>query len=87
MSKGSIVAGVLAPHPPHLVYAENPPQNEPRAECGWEGLRWAYERMRKSLEAIDYDVLIVPGPRGLDDATCQVPAPFWKRLQGLAQGG
>ena len=31
---GEIVAGVLAPHPPHLVYAENPPQNEPKAECG-----------------------------------------------------
>ena len=42
--KGKIVAGVLAPHPPHLVYAENPPQNEPRAECGWETLRWGYER-------------------------------------------
>ena len=28
MSKGEIVLGCLAPHPPHLVYAENPPQNE-----------------------------------------------------------
>ena len=26
-AKGRIVAGALAPHPPHLVYAENPPQN------------------------------------------------------------
>lgn len=59
---GRIVAGVLAPHPPHLVYAENPPQNEPRAECGWEGLRWGYERLRKSLEPRDYDVLIVHSP-------------------------
>ena len=25
-SKGKIVAGALAPHPPHLVYAQNPPQ-------------------------------------------------------------
>ena len=25
---GHILAGFLAPHPPHLVYAENPPQNE-----------------------------------------------------------
>ena len=36
MAKGSIVAGCLAPHPPHLVYAENPPQNEPTSEGGWE---------------------------------------------------
>lgn len=62
MSKGKIVAGCLAPHPPHLVYAENPPQNEPRAECGWEVLRWAYERLRKSLSEIEYDVLIVHSP-------------------------
>lgn len=59
---GKIVAGVLAPHPPHLVYAENPPQNEPKAECGWETLRWAYERLRKSLSQIEYDVLIVHSP-------------------------
>src|SRR5665213_2478663 len=62
MSKGKIVAGVLAPHPPHLVYAENPPQNEPRAECGWETLRWAYERLRKSLIEVEYDVLMVHSP-------------------------
>ncbi len=59
MAKGKIVAGVLAPHPPHLVYAENPPQNEPKAECGWETLRWAYERLRSSLARIEYDVIIV----------------------------
>lgn len=62
MKKGSIVAGVLAPHPPHLVYAENPPQNEPKAECGWETLRWAYERLRKSLSRYEYDVIIVHSP-------------------------
>lgn len=62
MSKGKIVAGILAPHPPHLVYAENPPQNEPKAECGWETLRWAYERLRKSLANIEYDVLVVHSP-------------------------
>lgn len=62
MSKGQIVAGALAPHPPHLVYAENPEQNEPKAECGWETLRWGYERMRKNLDAKDYDVLIVHSP-------------------------
>ena len=60
--KGRIVAGLMSPHPPHLVYAENPPQNEPRAECGWEELRWAYERARKSLAKLDYDVLIVHSP-------------------------
>jgi 2-aminophenol/2-amino-5-chlorophenol 1,6-dioxygenase beta subunit len=61
-NKGEIVAGVLAPHPPHLVYAENPDQNEPKAECGWETLRWGYERLRNSLSEIDYDVLIVHSP-------------------------
>ncbi len=59
---GQIVAGVLAPHPPHLVYAENPPQNEPRSECGWEVLRWGYESLRESLSQIDYDVLVVQSP-------------------------
>lgn len=59
---GRIVAGALAPHPPHLVYAENPPQNEPRAEGGWEVLRWGYERLRKDLAATDYDVIIVHSP-------------------------
>ena len=62
MAAGRIVAGALAPHPPHLVYAENPPQNEPRAECGWEGLRWGYERLRKDLDALDYDAIVVLSP-------------------------
>ncbi len=62
MIKGKIVAGVLAPHPPHLVYAENPPQNEPKAECGWETLRWAYERCRKNILAKKPDVLLVHSP-------------------------
>ena len=57
MSGERIAAGLLAPHPPHLVYAENPPQNEPKAECGWETLRWGYERLRKQLENIEYDVV------------------------------
>ncbi len=60
--KGAIVAGCLAPHPPHLVYAENPPQNEPRSECGWETLRWSYESMREDLKKIDHDVLIILSP-------------------------
>ena len=59
---GQIVYGALAPHPPHLIYADNPPQNEPRAECGWETLRWGYERMRKALADIDYDTIVVLSP-------------------------
>ncbi|TWT08626.1 tRNA U-34 5-methylaminomethyl-2-thiouridine biosynthesis protein [Reyranella sp. CPCC 100927] len=62
MTQGKIVAGFVAPHPPHLVYAENPPQNEPRAQGGWEPLRWAYERARKSIEALKPDVLLVHSP-------------------------
>jgi len=59
---GRIVAGALAPHPPHLVYAANPPQNEPKAECGWESLRWGYERMAKDLDDIGYDTIVVLSP-------------------------
>lgn len=57
-----IVAGCLAPHPPHLVYASNPPQNEARAECGWETLRWGYDSLRESLKKLDYDVVVVLSP-------------------------
>ena len=59
---GRIVYGALAPHPPHLVYAENPPQNEPRAECGWEVLRWGYERLRRDLAGLEYDTIVVMSP-------------------------
>lgn len=62
MSTGQIVAGCIAPHPPHLVYAENPPQNEPHAECGWETLRWAYERLRKDLDGLEYDAIVILSP-------------------------
>jgi len=62
MRKGEIVAGFLAPHPPHLVYGENPQQNEPRSKGGWEQLRWAYERARESLERLKPDVLLVHSP-------------------------
>ncbi|MFK8068553.1 MAG: tRNA U-34 5-methylaminomethyl-2-thiouridine biosynthesis protein [Gammaproteobacteria bacterium] len=62
MSKGEIIAGFLAPHPPHLVYGENPPQNEPKSKGGWEQLRWAYERARKSIEELQPDVLLVHSP-------------------------
>lgn len=59
---GKIVLGALAPHPPHLVYAENPPQNEPKAEGGWETLRWGYDKLRASLAKLDYDVIVVLSP-------------------------
>jgi 2-aminophenol/2-amino-5-chlorophenol 1,6-dioxygenase beta subunit len=62
MSKGEIVAGFIAPHPPHLVYGENPPQNEPRSQGGWEQLRWAYEKVRESIEELKPDVLLVHSP-------------------------
>ena len=62
MNKGEIIAGFLAPHPPHLVYGDNPEQNEPKSEGGWEPLRWAYERARASLEELKPDVLLVHSP-------------------------
>lgn len=61
-NEGAIVAALLAPHPPHLVYAENPPQNEPKAECGWENLRWAYESLRRDLNRLNYDTIVVLSP-------------------------
>lgn len=58
-----IVAGFLAPHPPHLIYAENPPQNEPRSRGGWELLRWAYQEARRRLrERHRPDVIVVHAP-------------------------
>ena len=60
--RGGIVAGYLAPHPPHLVYAENPPQNEPRSTGGWEVLRWGYEELRRRLAVHKPDVLVVHAP-------------------------
>lgn len=60
---GSIVAGYLAPHPPHLIYAENPEQNEPRSRGGWEVLRWGYEDLRRRLAGPNRpDVLVVHAP-------------------------
>jgi 2-aminophenol/2-amino-5-chlorophenol 1,6-dioxygenase subunit beta len=60
--RSGIVAGYLAPHPPHLVYAENPPQNEPRSTGGWEVLRWGYEELRRRLRRHAPDVLVVHAP-------------------------
>lgn len=67
MSNGEILAGFLAPHPPHLVYGENPPQNEPSSEGGWEALRWAYQRARKSVEELKPDVLLVHSPHWITE--------------------
>ena len=57
--KGNIGMRALAPHPPHLVYAENPSQNEPTSEGGWEELRWGYERLRESMIDKDFDVIVI----------------------------
>ncbi len=62
MTQGNIVAGVLAPHPPHLVYAEKTSRNEVHGECGWESLRWAYENCRKNILALKPDVLLIHTP-------------------------
>jgi 2-aminophenol/2-amino-5-chlorophenol 1,6-dioxygenase beta subunit len=62
MASGRIVAGFLAPHPPHLVYGENPPQNRVRSQGGWETLRWAYEHCRESIERLKPDVILVHSP-------------------------
>jgi 2-aminophenol/2-amino-5-chlorophenol 1,6-dioxygenase subunit beta len=61
-AKGQIISGFLAPHPPHLVYGENPPQNEPRSRGGWEPLRWAYEKCRQRIKDLKPDVILVHSP-------------------------
>jgi 2-aminophenol/2-amino-5-chlorophenol 1,6-dioxygenase beta subunit len=60
--KGSIVAGFLAPHPPHLVYGENPERNIPRSQGGWEVLRWAYGNCREKIKQLKPDVIVVHSP-------------------------
>jgi len=61
---GRIVSGCLAPHPPHLVYAANPPQNEPKASGAgaWKPLLDGYESLRQSLADREFDVIIVHTP-------------------------
>ncbi len=60
---GGIVAGLLAPHPPHLIYAENPDNNEPRSNGGWEALRWGYEALRKRMRTeLKPQVILVHAP-------------------------
>ena len=62
MANGSIIGGVLAPHPPHIVYGDNHWRNEPKSECGWEVLRWGYERARKHFLEKKPDVFLVHSP-------------------------
>ena len=62
MKKGELVLGCLAPHPPHLVYADNPPQNEAFSEGGWETLRWGYAKLARKLKTIDYDAIVIFTP-------------------------
>lgn len=62
MPQGEILAGVIAPHPPHLVYGENPKQNEAKSQCGWETLRKAYKNCREEILALKPEVLVVHTP-------------------------
>lgn len=63
-ASGEIVAGCLSPHPPHLVYASNPQQNEPKSSGAgaWKSLLDGYENLRKSLEGREFDVIVVHTP-------------------------
>jgi 2-aminophenol/2-amino-5-chlorophenol 1,6-dioxygenase beta subunit len=62
MAEGKILAGFLAPHPPHIVYGENPERNIPRSTGGWEVLRWGYENCREKIKKLRPDVIIVHSP-------------------------
>ncbi len=62
MSEGRILAGFLSPHPPHLVYGENPERNKPRSQGGWEVLRWAYQNCREKIKELKPDVIVIHSP-------------------------
>ena len=79
---GSVIAGFLAPHPPHLVYGENPPQNEPKSKGGWEPLRWAYENCRAKIKELKPDVILVHSPHWQTSVGHHVLAV--PKLQGLS---
>jgi 2-aminophenol/2-amino-5-chlorophenol 1,6-dioxygenase subunit beta len=61
---GTVVSGCLAPHPPHLLYAMNPPQNEPEATGAgaWKSLLDGYDSLRESIANKEFDVIIVHTP-------------------------
>lgn len=80
--KGSIIGGWLAPHPPHLVYGENPPQNEPKSQGGWENLRWAYDQCRAKIKQQKPDVILVHSPHWQTVVGHHVTAV--PRLEGLS---
>ncbi len=80
--KGKIIGGWLAPHPPHLVYGENPPQNEPKSQGGWENLRWAYDQCRAKIKEQKPDVILVHSPHWQTVVGHHVTAV--PRLQGLS---
>jgi 2-aminophenol/2-amino-5-chlorophenol 1,6-dioxygenase subunit beta len=61
-NSGTILSGWLAPHPPHLVYGENPSQNEPKSRGGWESLRFAYDACRQRVKQMKPDVIVVHSP-------------------------
>jgi 2-aminophenol/2-amino-5-chlorophenol 1,6-dioxygenase beta subunit len=63
-TQGRIVAGCLAPHPPHLIYATNPAQNEPEATGAgaWKPLMDGYASLRESLDTKDFDVIVLHTP-------------------------
>ena len=64
MTQGKIVSGCLSPHPPHLVYAINPEQNEPEAtgSGAWKALLNGYDSLQASLLKKDFDVLVLHTP-------------------------
>lgn len=80
--QGRIIGGWLAPHPPHLVYGENPPQNEPKSRGGWENLRWAYENCRQRMKEQKPDVILVHSPHWQTVVGHHVTAV--PRLEGLS---
>ncbi len=63
-TRGEIVAGCVAPHPPHLIFATNPEQNEPVSSGAgaWRSLLDGYASLRASLAAREFDVIIVHTP-------------------------
>ena len=62
MGKGQIVAGCIAPHPPHLVYAENPPQNELLRKVAGNNFVGGTNDSGLSLSEHDYDAIVLLSP-------------------------
>lgn len=62
--EGKVVMGCLAPHPPHLIFASNPPQNEPISSGAgaWKELLDGYASLQRAIENQEFDVIIVHTP-------------------------